>query len=105
MVTLWLGASSEAGAVQDHVPVLVPVLVTVPKEAVSATVSPSGSEKVPVFVGALPSATLRAVLSEATTGAWFVLVATQVLKAKSCPHCAPVNQAQPLQEMYSWPPA
>src|SRR5450756_2683721 len=62
-VIVWLEASSEAGPVHDHVPLLVPVCVTVPVEAVSATVSPSGSEKVPVFAGAVPSLTVTLGLS------------------------------------------
>ena len=105
IVTVWADASSVAGAVHDHVPLLVPVRVTAPEEALSATVSPSTSEKVPVFAGALPSATLTAALSTATTGGWFAAtVVTHDLNAKSCPHWAPVNHAQPLHEMYSWPP-
>ena len=103
IVTVWLGASSEAGAVHDQVPVLVPVLVTVPEEAASATVSPSGSAKVPVLVGAEPSATLTAALSAPIAGARLTFVVTHVLKAKSCPHEGPVNHAQPLHETYSWP--
>src|SRR5438874_627849 len=73
------------GAVHDQVPVLVPVLVTVPEEAASATVSPSGSAKVPVLVGAEPSATLTAALSAPIAGARLTFVVTHVLKAKSCP--------------------
>ena len=106
MVTVWAGASSAAGAVHDHVPLLVPVGATAPREALSATVSPSGSEKVPLFAAAVPSGTLTALVSAATTGGWLAAtVATHVLNAKSCPHWAPVNHAQPLQEMYSCPPA
>src|SRR2546423_6112136 len=57
---------------QLQVPLFVPVLVTVPTEAVIATLSPlSGSEYVPVFVAVAPSFTVRDALSAATVGALF----------------------------------
>ena len=93
MVIVWLEASSRAGRVQDHTPLLVPVLVTVPADAVMATVSPSGSEKLPVFASAVPSLTVTVEVSADTVGAWLRLPATtHVSKAKSRPHRTPDSQ-------------
>src|SRR5260370_34422864 len=66
IVTDWLDGSSVAGCVHDQVPALVPLWVTLPAEAVRETVSPSGSEKLPVIVGALPSSALAVGLSGGT---------------------------------------
>ena len=99
MDTVCGAASSDAARVHDHVPA--PVLVTAPLEAESVTVSPSGSKKVPVLVGAVPSLTLTAAVSAATEGAELVLAATQVLKAKSSPHWLPVSH---VELTYSRPP-
>src|SRR5438445_10819343 len=99
MDTVCGAASSDAARVHDHVPA--PVLVTAPLEAESVTVSPSGSKKVPVLAGAVPSLTLTAAVSAATEGAELVLAATQVLKAKSSPHWLPVSH---VELTYSRPP-
>src|SRR5205823_13270436 len=59
---------------QLQVPLFVPVFVTVPTDAVIATLSPeSGSEYVPVFVAVAPSFTVRDALSAAMVGALFEL--------------------------------
>src|SRR5438445_13364039 len=100
MVTVCAGASSAAGAVHDHVPLLVPAGATAPREALSAIVSPSGSEKVPLFAAAVPSGTLTALVSAATTGGGVgATVATDVLKGKCCPHWAAVDQPHPQDGM------
>src|SRR2546430_6764021 len=80
MVTVWAGVSSEAGLVHDHVPA--PVLVTVPVEAERATVSPSGSEKVPALVGAAPSPALTAAVGAANAGGELGVAASPGLDAK-----------------------
>src|SRR2546428_11430664 len=87
MDTVCGAASSDAARVHDHVPA--PVLVTAPLEAESVTVSPSGSKKVPVLAGAVPSLTLTAAVSAATEGAEVVLAAAQVLEAKAPPPWLP----------------
>ena len=70
MVTVWFAGapSSAAAADHDHVPLLVPLLVTVPLEAVRATGLPSGSENVPVLPAEVPSFTATAGWSAPTTG-------------------------------------
>src|SRR3989442_15930940 len=99
MDTVCGAASSDAARVHDHVPA--PVLVTAPLEAESVTVSPSGSKKVPVLAGAVPSLTLTAAVSAATEGAELVLAATQGLEGKSSPPRLP---ARPVALTYSPPP-
>src|SRR5579864_5510689 len=69
MVTVSMLASSPAAFDHVHLPAV--QAETVPSVAFIETVSPSGSEQVPLFVGAVPSATLTAVLSAAITGAEF----------------------------------
>src|SRR2546427_12635003 len=100
MDTVCGAASSDAARVHDHVPA--PVLVTAPLEAESVTVSPSGSKKVPVLAGAVPSLTLTAAVSAATEGAELVLAPPQVLKAQSPPHWLPLRHAD---LTYHRPPA
>ena len=55
---------------QLHVPLFVPVFVTLPTDALIETLSPvSASEYVPVFVAVAPSFTVLEALSAATVGA------------------------------------
>src|SRR5438552_19012718 len=71
IVTVWdCAGPSVVPNDQLQVPLFVPVFVTVPTDAVIATLSPaSGSEYVPVFAAVWPSLTVRDALSAATVGA------------------------------------
>src|SRR4029077_13122645 len=74
ILTVSIPASSPAGLDQVYLP---PVQAeTTPSDALRVTVSPSGSEHVPEFAGAVPSGTLTAVLSTVITGAEFEAPAT-----------------------------
>src|ERR1700687_2337288 len=67
MVTVWLWAGSLAAKLHDRVPL--PLLTTVPDEAVSATVSWLASLTVPVLAAVWPSLTATLALLEVRTGA------------------------------------
>src|SRR5437867_2752441 len=68
MVTVWFSAgSSLVFNDQLHVPLLVPLLVTVPTEAVNVTALESA--KVPELVAVCPSFTVTAALSLVKAGA------------------------------------
>src|SRR2546427_11112396 len=70
MVIVCAGPSSASGWVHDHVPELVPVVVSAPVEGVSMTRSPSASEKLPELGGFVPSLTTTAGVSTPTAGGW-----------------------------------
>src|SRR5690242_6178314 len=101
MVTVSIPASSPAGFDQVYLPAL--QAETTPSDALSVTVSPSGSEQVPVFAGAVPSGTLTAALSTVTTGAELVGPATTHSWKPKSPWLV-VNQSVDEPPMY-WSPA
>jgi hypothetical protein len=74
MVTVWpWSGPSVVANDQLQVPLFVPVLVTVPTEAVIVTLSPAfASEYVPPFVAVWPSFTVTVAFSAATDGATLV---------------------------------
>src|SRR5690349_21860565 len=67
MVTVWLCVGpSLVRKLHDQVPL--PLLTTVPTEAVSVTVSPLASVTVPVLVAVWPSFTVTDALADVSTG-------------------------------------
>ena len=79
--------------------------MTEPDDAVRVTLSPSGSEKVPVFAAGEPSFTDTAAWSPPTAGGplgTMTFVTTHVWKARS--RVGEAVQAQPWQASSCWPP-
>src|SRR5581483_10790324 len=87
MVTPWAGASSAPARDHVQVPLLVPVLLTLPNEAVMAIGRPPASAYEPLLDAGEPSGALTAALAADTVGGALVGAGgtTHVWKVKSLP--------------------